>query len=110
MILAKGGAGIPFNEHIEWAPQRSRRRYPRVGCRHNQMEPTALLRRKLGRGDACRKRSYSYGDTAVKVTMRGDLALLALHNDLQSEWAAGARRSLKFCKMQLHLSASSLNL
>src|SRR5262249_57394457 len=26
-----------------------------------------------------------------------------LHNGSQSEWAARARRSLKFCKMQVHL-------
>jgi tetratricopeptide (TPR) repeat protein len=30
-----------------------------------------------------------------------------LANDAQSEWAARARRSLKFCEMQVHLSASS---
>ena len=29
-----------------------------------------------------------------------------LANDAQSEWAARARRSLKFCEMQIHLSAS----
>jgi tetratricopeptide (TPR) repeat protein len=29
-----------------------------------------------------------------------------LANDPQSEWAARARRSLKFCEMQMHLSAS----
>jgi hypothetical protein len=29
-----------------------------------------------------------------------------LTNDAQSEWAARARRSLKFCEMQIHLSAS----
>jgi tetratricopeptide (TPR) repeat protein len=29
-----------------------------------------------------------------------------LANDAQSEWAAGARRSLKFCEMQVYLSAS----
>jgi hypothetical protein len=29
-----------------------------------------------------------------------------LANDTQSEWAARARRSLKFCEMQMHLSAS----
>jgi Tetratricopeptide repeat len=29
-----------------------------------------------------------------------------LANDTQSEWAARARRSLKFCEMQVHLSAS----
>jgi tetratricopeptide (TPR) repeat protein len=29
-----------------------------------------------------------------------------LANDSQSEWAARARRSLKFCEMQMHLSAS----
>jgi tetratricopeptide (TPR) repeat protein len=29
-----------------------------------------------------------------------------LANDNQSEWAARARRSLKFCEMQIHLSAS----
>jgi tetratricopeptide (TPR) repeat protein len=29
-----------------------------------------------------------------------------LANDVQSEWAARARRSLKFCEMQIHLSAS----
>jgi tetratricopeptide (TPR) repeat protein len=29
-----------------------------------------------------------------------------LGNDAQSEWAARARRSLKFCEMQIHLSAS----
>jgi hypothetical protein len=28
-----------------------------------------------------------------------------LANDAQSEWAARARRSLKFCEMQIHLSA-----
>ena len=27
-------------------------------------------------------------------------------NDCQSEWAARARRSLKFCEMQIHLIAS----
>jgi hypothetical protein len=26
--------------------------------------------------------------------------------DAQSEWSARARRSLKFCEMQMHLSAS----
>jgi tetratricopeptide (TPR) repeat protein len=31
-----------------------------------------------------------------------------LANDALSEWAARARRSLKFCEMQIHLSASSL--
>jgi tetratricopeptide (TPR) repeat protein len=30
---------------------------------------------------------------------------LYLANDAQSEWAARARRSLKFCEMQIHLSA-----
>jgi tetratricopeptide (TPR) repeat protein len=30
-----------------------------------------------------------------------------LANDAQSEWAARARRSLKFCEMQIHLSAST---
>jgi tetratricopeptide (TPR) repeat protein len=30
-----------------------------------------------------------------------------LLNDSQSEWAARARRSLKFCEMQMHLSAAS---
>src|SRR5262249_39659467 len=30
-----------------------------------------------------------------------------LANDTQSEWAARARRSLKFCEMQIHLSAVS---
>jgi hypothetical protein len=29
-----------------------------------------------------------------------------LANDAQSEWAARARRSSKFCEMQIHLSAS----
>jgi hypothetical protein len=29
-----------------------------------------------------------------------------LANDAQSEWAVRARRSLKFCEMQIHLSAS----
>jgi tetratricopeptide (TPR) repeat protein len=29
-----------------------------------------------------------------------------LANDAQSDWAARARRSLKFCEMQIHLSAS----
>jgi tetratricopeptide (TPR) repeat protein len=29
-----------------------------------------------------------------------------LANDAQSEWAARARRSLKFCEMQLHISNS----
>jgi hypothetical protein len=29
-----------------------------------------------------------------------------LANDTQSEWAGRARRSLKFCEMQIHLSAS----
>src|SRR5262249_2799104 len=29
-----------------------------------------------------------------------------LANDALSEWAARARRSLKFCEMQIHLSAS----
>jgi tetratricopeptide (TPR) repeat protein len=29
-----------------------------------------------------------------------------LANDAQSEWAARARRSLKFCEMQVYLSAS----
>jgi hypothetical protein len=28
-----------------------------------------------------------------------------LANDIQSEWAARARRTLKFCEMQIHLSA-----
>jgi tetratricopeptide (TPR) repeat protein len=32
-----------------------------------------------------------------------------LANDTQSEWAARARRSLKFCEMQTHLSASCGN-
>jgi hypothetical protein len=27
-----------------------------------------------------------------------------LANDAQSEWAARARRSLKFCEMQMHVS------
>jgi tetratricopeptide (TPR) repeat protein len=31
-----------------------------------------------------------------------------LTNDAQSEWAARARRSLKFCEMQIHLSASAI--
>ena len=31
-----------------------------------------------------------------------------LANDTQSEWSARARRSLKFCEMQVHLSAASL--
>jgi tetratricopeptide (TPR) repeat protein len=31
-----------------------------------------------------------------------------LANDPQSEWAARARRSLKFCEMQMHLSAVSV--
>jgi hypothetical protein len=31
-----------------------------------------------------------------------------LVNDTQSEWAARARRSLKFCEMQMHLSAASV--
>jgi TolA-binding protein len=30
-----------------------------------------------------------------------------LANDTQSEWAARARRSLKFCEMQVRLMASS---
>jgi tetratricopeptide (TPR) repeat protein len=30
-----------------------------------------------------------------------------LASDSQSEWAARARRSLKFCEMQLHLVASA---
>jgi hypothetical protein len=30
-----------------------------------------------------------------------------LGNDCQSEWAARARRSLKFCEMQVHLIASA---
>jgi hypothetical protein len=30
-----------------------------------------------------------------------------LTSDRQSEWAARARRSLKFCEMQLHLIASA---
>jgi hypothetical protein len=30
-----------------------------------------------------------------------------LASDCQSEWAARARRSLKFCEMQLHLVASA---
>jgi hypothetical protein len=29
-----------------------------------------------------------------------------LTNDNQSEWASRARRSLKFCEMQMHLSVS----
>jgi tetratricopeptide (TPR) repeat protein len=33
-----------------------------------------------------------------------------LANDTQSEWAARARRSLKFCEMQMHLSAASVQL
>jgi hypothetical protein len=32
-----------------------------------------------------------------------------LANDGQSEWAARARRSLKFCEMQIHLSASAIS-
>jgi tetratricopeptide (TPR) repeat protein len=32
-----------------------------------------------------------------------------LANDAQSEWAARARRSLKFCEMQIHLSASAIS-
>jgi tetratricopeptide (TPR) repeat protein len=32
-----------------------------------------------------------------------------LTNDAQSEWAARARRSLKFCEMQIHLSASAIS-
>jgi hypothetical protein len=28
-----------------------------------------------------------------------------LANDAQTKWAARARRSLKFCEMQIHLSA-----
>jgi hypothetical protein len=30
-----------------------------------------------------------------------------LTSDCQSEWAARARRSLKFCEMQVHLTASA---
>jgi hypothetical protein len=33
-----------------------------------------------------------------------------LANDVQSEWAARARWSLKFCEMQMHLSASGRHL
>ena len=32
-----------------------------------------------------------------------------LAKDAQSEWAARARRSLKFCEMQIHLSASAIS-
>jgi tetratricopeptide (TPR) repeat protein len=32
-----------------------------------------------------------------------------LANGTQSEWAARARRSLKFCEMQMHLSAASVH-
>ena len=32
-----------------------------------------------------------------------------LANDGQSEWAARARRSLKFCEKQIHLSASAIS-
>jgi tetratricopeptide (TPR) repeat protein len=32
-----------------------------------------------------------------------------LANDAQSEWAARARRSLKFCEMQIHLSGSAIS-
>jgi tetratricopeptide (TPR) repeat protein len=32
-----------------------------------------------------------------------------LANDAQSEWATRARRSLKFCEMQIHLSASAIS-
>jgi tetratricopeptide (TPR) repeat protein len=32
-----------------------------------------------------------------------------LANDAQSEWASRARRSLKFCEMQIHLSASAIS-
>ena len=32
-----------------------------------------------------------------------------LANEAQSEWAARARRSLKFCEMQIHLSASAIS-
>jgi tetratricopeptide (TPR) repeat protein len=32
-----------------------------------------------------------------------------LTNDAQSEWAARARRSLKFCEMQIYLSASAIS-
>jgi len=31
-----------------------------------------------------------------------------LANESQSEWAARAHRSLKFCEMQMHLSAASV--
>jgi hypothetical protein len=31
-----------------------------------------------------------------------------LASDCQSEWAARARRSLKFCEMQVHLIASAI--
>jgi hypothetical protein len=35
----------------------------------------------------------------------GDIGLV---NDTQSKWAARARQSLKFCEMQMHLSAASV--
>jgi tetratricopeptide (TPR) repeat protein len=48
------------------------------------------------------QRSNEYAEAAVYWRQY-------LANDAQSEWAARARRSLKFCEMQIHLSASTIS-
>jgi tetratricopeptide (TPR) repeat protein len=42
-----------------------------------------------------------------QYTEAADYWHLYLASDCQSEWAARARRSLKFCEMQVHLIASA---
>jgi tetratricopeptide (TPR) repeat protein len=48
------------------------------------------------------QRSNEYAEAAVYWRQY-------LANDAQSEWAARARRSLKFCEMQIYLSASTIS-
>jgi hypothetical protein len=52
--------------------------------------------------------THAIGWKANDIALQGiDGKRRYLANDCQAEWAAGARRSLKFCEMQARLRASA---
>jgi hypothetical protein len=98
--VSPGGPGI--EENPQTAETRARRRLEKViyfaryrGAKGNagRSEPTTFNLALL------LQRNNKHAE-AVEYWRR------YLANDAQSEWAARARRSLKFCEMQMHLSVS----
>jgi len=90
--LRKLGTTFP----ICWT-SRGGRKPPSIACarRYEPRRPT-LMRYSISR--SC----FNEATSTRKLRNTGGNYIA---NDAQSEWAARARRSLKFCEMQIHLSA-----